>query len=144
MSGISMSVSTTSKVWPERSAARPSCALGGDPHLVAGGLQHRRQHVAEERRSRRPAAPIARSTDGRISLRREPVGERHRQEVADVDHLGGLALDHGRAENAVAGAGDLDVQPLLDDVDDLVDHEPHRAAVVGEHQDRLRALRSGR
>ena len=36
-------------------------------------------------------------------------------------------------------AGDLDVQPLLDDVDDLVDHEPHRAAVVGEHQDRLRA-----
>ena len=38
-------------------------------------------------------------------------------------------------------AGDLDVQPLLDDVDDLVDHEPHRAAVVGEHQDRLRALR---
>ena len=35
-------------------------------------------------------------------------------------------------------AGDLDVQPLLDDVDDLVDHEPHRAAVVGEHQDRLR------
>ena len=27
MSGISMSVSTTSKVWPERSAASPSCAL---------------------------------------------------------------------------------------------------------------------
>ena len=28
MSGISMSVSTTSKIWPERSAVRPSCALG--------------------------------------------------------------------------------------------------------------------
>ena len=28
MSGISMSVSTTSKVWPERSAERPSWALG--------------------------------------------------------------------------------------------------------------------
>ena len=36
-------------------------------------------------------------------------------------------------------AGDLDVQLLLDDVDDLVDHQPHRAAVVGEHQDRLDA-----
>ena len=60
--------------------------------------------------------------------------------MADVDHFGGLALDHGRTQNAVRLAGDLDVQPLLDDVDDLVDHEPHRAAVVGEHQDRLRAL----
>ena len=28
MSGISMSVSTTSKVWPERSTVRPSCAFG--------------------------------------------------------------------------------------------------------------------
>ena len=36
-------------------------------------------------------------------------------------------------------AGDLDVEPLLDDVDDLVDHQTHRAAVVGEHQDRLGA-----
>ena len=64
--------------------------------------------------------------------------------MADVDHFGGLALDHGGTENAVRLAGDLDVQPLLDDVDDLVDHEPHRAAVVGEHQDRLRALRLDR
>ena len=38
-------------------------------------------------------------------------------------------------------ARDLDVEPLLDDVDDLVDHQPHRAAVVGEHQDRLRRRR---
>src|SRR6185437_15622252 len=60
-------------------------------------------------------------------------------EVADVDHFGGLALDHGGAENAGLLARDLDVQLLLDDVDDLVDHEPHRAAVVGEHQDRLGA-----
>ena len=35
---------------------------------------------------------------------------------------------------------DLDVEPVLDDVDDLVDHEAHRAAGVGEHQQRLRAL----
>ena len=31
------------------------------------------------------------------------------------------------------------MEPFLDDVDDLVDHQPHRAAVVGEHQDRLDA-----
>ena len=36
-------------------------------------------------------------------------------------------------------ARDLDVEPLLDDVDDLVDHKPHGALVVDEHQDRLRA-----
>ena len=59
--------------------------------------------------------------------------------MADVDHLGGLALDHGGAQNAVLAAGDLDVEPFLDDVDDLVDHEPHRAAVIGKHQDRLGA-----
>ena len=37
-------------------------------------------------------------------------------------------------------AADLDVEPVLDDVDDLVDHQAHRAAAVGEHQQRLRAL----
>ena len=36
--------------------------------------------------------------------------------------------------------GDLDVETVLDDVDDLVDHQPHGAAGVGEHQQRLRAL----
>ena len=39
-------------------------------------------------------------------------------------------------------ARQLDIEPLLDDVDDLVDHQPHRAALVGEHQQRLRAARS--
>ena len=34
--------------------------VGGDPHPVAGGFEHRRQHVAEEGASRRPAAPIGR------------------------------------------------------------------------------------
>ena len=38
------------------------------------------------------------------------------------------------------GAADLDVEPFLDDVDDLVDDEAHGAAVIGEHQDRLGAL----
>ena len=108
------------------------------PHLVTGGLQDRGQHVAEEggivdqehrlRAGRRPHL-----------LAREPVGKGHRQEVADVDHLGGLALDHGRAQNAVLGARNLDGEALLDDVDNLVDHQAHGAAVVGEHQDRLAA-----
>ncbi len=34
--------------------------VGRDPDPVAGGLQHRRQHVAEEALSHRPAAPTAR------------------------------------------------------------------------------------
>ena len=37
-------------------------------------------------------------------------------------------------------AAELDVEPLLDDVDDLVDHEAHGAVAVGEHEKRLRAL----
>ena len=49
--------------------------------------------------------------------------------------------DHRRAEHAGAVAADLDVELVLDDVDDLVDHEAHRAAAVGEHQQRLRASR---
>src|SRR5205807_6396963 len=50
--------------------------------------------------------------------------------------FGRLALDHGCAEDAVLGAGDLDVESLFHDVDDLVDDEAHRASLVGEHQDR--------
>ena len=60
--------------------------------------------------------------------------------MADVDDLGGAALDHGIAEDAGALARHLDVEPLLDDVDDLVDDETHGAAVIGEHQDRLGAV----
>ena len=37
-------------------------------------------------------------------------------------------------------AADLDVELVLDDVDDLVDHKAHRAAAVGEHEQRLRAF----
>ena len=40
----------------------------------------------------------------------------------------GVSLDH------------LDLQRVLDDVDDLVDHETHGAALVGEHQERLHAF----
>lgn len=36
-------------------------------------------------------------------------------------------LDHGRAQNALLGAGDLDVEALFDDVDDLVDDQAHGA-----------------
>ena len=52
----------------------------------------------------------------------------------------GLALDHGGAEDAGLSLGDLDVEALLDDVDDFVDHERHRAALVGKDQKRLRAV----
>src|ERR1700761_2125268 len=59
--------------------------------------------------------------------------------MANVDHFGRLPLDDGGAENTFARSSHLDVEALLDDVDDLVDHEPHRTTVVGEHQDRLAA-----
>src|SRR5664280_1501862 len=61
-------------------------------HLVAGGLQHRREHVAKERgvvdqqQRARPSAP-------RGLLIAEPVLEGERQEVTDVDDFGGLSLD---------------------------------------------------
>ena len=59
---------------------------------VAGGLEHRRQHVAEERRvvdqqdagaaPRRPEMPPV-----------QPILERQRQVMRDVDDLGRLPLD---------------------------------------------------
>jgi hypothetical protein len=64
----------------------------------------------------------------------EPVLEGERQEMADIDDFGGLALDDGRAEHAGIVADDLDVEAVLNDVDDLVDHQRHRAHAVGEHQ----------
>src|ERR1700730_16263267 len=77
--------------------------------------------------------------EGRISLRLNQSANAIGREGAAAITPGGLALDPGGAENAVLLARDLDVEPFLDDVDDLVDHQPHRAAVVGEHQDRLGA-----
>ncbi len=37
-------------------------------------------------------------------------------------------------------SADLDVERVVDDIDDLVDHQAHRPAFVGEDQQRLRAL----
>src|ERR1700733_1373868 len=88
------------------------------PHPVARGLEHRRQHVAEERAIIDQQHRLRRHRGAHL-LAGEPVGERHREEVTDIDHFGGLALDYGGAENAFLGTGNLDVQLLLDDVDDL-------------------------
>ena len=44
------------------------------------------------------------------------------------------------AEDPGSVARHLDVEPLLDDIDDLVDDEAHGTTVVGEYQDRLGAL----
>ena len=77
--------------------------------------------------------------DGRISLRENQsanaIGRKWPTSITSV----AWPLITAEPRMPSCCAGDLDVQPLLDDVDDLVDHEPHRAAVVGEHQDRLRA-----
>ena len=60
--------------------------------------------------------------------------------MRNVDHLGGLALDHGRAEHARPIAAEFDLQPILDNVDDLVDQETHRAFLVGKDHERLRSF----
>ena len=70
----------------------------------------------------------------------KPILEGLRQEVTDVDDFGRMSLDHGIAEHARTVAADFDLELVLDDVDDLVDHKPHGAALIGEHQDRLRAF----
>ena len=99
--GISMSVMTTIEGRrSERSASSASARRADRDHLVAGGLEHRRQHVAEERRSRRPAARVRAARAASVRRGGEPIVERQRQEMADVDDLGGLALDHRVAEHA--------------------------------------------
>ena len=60
--------------------------------------------------------------------------------MADIDNLRGAALHHRVAKDPGSVARHLDVEPLLDDVDDLVDKESHGTAMIGEYQDRLRAL----
>src|ERR1700722_5942586 len=60
-------------------------------NLTAGGLDERRQHVAEEDRvvdQEHPALQLLR----RQFAAAEPVGERLRQEMADVDDLGRVTL----------------------------------------------------
>ena len=54
--------------------------------------------------------------------------------MTDVDDLGRFAFDHSRTENAGLLARDFDIECVLDDVDDLVDHERHAANAVGENQ----------
>jgi hypothetical protein len=54
-----------------------------------------------------------------------PVRERKRQEMRDVDDFGRLTLDHGRADETRLFARKLNIEPVFDDVDNLVDDETH-------------------
>src|SRR5580700_4753789 len=85
---------------------------GGD--VVARRLEHRGEHVAEEMRIV-DQQQVARERLHAQLLAAEPVLERERQEMADVDDLGGVALDHRRAEHAGHAARHLDVELVLDD-----------------------------
>ena len=60
--------------------------------------------------------------------------------MRDVDDLCGAALHHRIADKAGNVARDLDVEPLLDDVDDLVDDEAHATAAIGKYQNRHGAV----
>src|ERR1700722_14518032 len=60
--------------------------------------------------------------------------------MRDVDDLGGAALHDRIADKARTFARDLYVEPLLDDVDDLVDDEAHAPAAIGKHQNRHGAI----
>ena len=50
--------------------------------------------------------------------------------MADVENLGRLAANNRRAENTLPVAANLNIEMLLDDVDDLVDHQTHGTAGV--------------
>ncbi len=139
MPGISMSETTTSNLRPALISASASSAEPTADDRVAGGLEHRHEHVAEEGRVV-DEQQRARQRLGAHLLAAEPVLECERQEMADVDDLGRLSLDDRGAEDARHVAADLDIEPVLDDVDDLVHDQAHRAARVGEHQQRLRAF----
>src|SRR5665647_1718004 len=111
----------------------------GRGHRVTSRLQHRHKHVAEERGivDQQNRAGFG---AGRLILAAEPVLEGERQEVPDIDDFGRLALDDGGAEHAGVFADDLDIEAVFDDVDNLVDHQRHRAVAIREHQQRLGAL----
>src|SRR5215211_1602904 len=114
-------------------------AAADTDHVVSGRLQHRAEHVAEERRvvdeQQRPRQRV-----GPHFFAAEPILERERQEMTDVDDFRRLALHHGGADDAGNLACNLDVELLLDDVDDLVDHQTHRTSSIREHQQRLGAF----
>src|SRR6476660_8101352 len=76
----------------------------------------------------------------RLLFATKPILEGERQEMADVDNLGRMTPDNGGAEHAWILTRNLNVEVVIDNVDDLVDHQRHRAASVGEHQQRLGAL----
>src|SRR6266404_689958 len=78
-------------------------------HVVAGGFEHWNEHVAEER-GIIDEQKRARQRLGTHFLAAEPILERERQEVADVDDFGRLALDDRAAEHAGGLAADLDVE----------------------------------
>jgi hypothetical protein len=56
------------------------------------------------------------------------------------DTLGGFPLDDGGADHARRLGFQLDVEPLFDDVHDLVDRQAHGRPVLGKHQHGLNAI----
>ena len=57
--------------------------------------------------------------------------------MGDVDDLGRAVAHHGRADEIGTIGGELDIEAVVDDVDDLVDGETHRVLAVGEDDQRL-------
>src|SRR5262249_21435372 len=108
-------------------------------HQIACRLQNRGKHVEEER-GIVDQQHVAWALPYRLFLSSEPIFEGKRQEVADIDDFGCLAADDGGTEHARIFARDLDVEVVLDNVDDLVDHQRHGAAAIGKHQQWLCAL----
>ena len=72
-----------------------------------------------------------------LAVRAEPIVEGKGEEVAGVDDVGRLARDDRAAEVPFLVGAELDAELVLDDVEDLVDDEPHGAVAIGEDQDRL-------
>src|SRR6516165_620859 len=104
--------------------------------MITDPGENRMDQVAEERAVVYEEETTAMAGTA-LGLALEPVVECEREEVADVEHLGGALADDGRAEEAGHLGGQLDLEPVLDDVDDLVDEQTHGPPVLGEYQHRL-------
>ena len=92
-------------------------------HLITRCRYDRSEHVAEEL-----AVIDDKHVEAPCMAARECVGTRQAHEMRDVENFGDHALNDGRAEEARILVGNLDVEPILDDVDDLTDEQAHRLA----------------
>ena len=132
MSGMSVSVTMAWNTRAARQQEQRVASRTGGGDAKSAGREQRRQHVAEEQ-------PVVdeQHRESADDAARQRVRTRHLHEMRDVDDLDHRVGDPRRTDHAGRAAGDLDVEEVLDDVEDLVDHEADALAADAEHQHRV-------